>query len=117
MSAPVQAVNVCRECGKALERKETKRGGPRMFCDAPCRLAFNNRRRDRGAELYDLFMALRFEREKAAKSKVWSLLCDRASAYRDADKARRDGRKSWQSLRAAMEALPLGRTQNAGDMR
>jgi hypothetical protein len=49
----------------------------------------------RGAELYDLFMALRFERTTATSLNVWRLICRMASAFRDEDVDQREGRKSW----------------------
>lgn len=45
----------CQECGSPIG--ERRKG--QMFCSSPCRQAFNNRRMQRGAELYDLFRALR----------------------------------------------------------
>lgn len=80
----------CWECGAPLRLKQ-----PGHFCCTAHRRNFNNRRQVRGAELYDLFMELRFNRSDARAKGVWSLLCARAGAYRDADKAYRDGRPSW----------------------
>ena len=105
----------CKECGAEVSSANPAR--PKLFCDKACRNAHLNRRRDRGAELYDLFMALRFERDRAAAANVWTLLCDRASAYRDSDKAKRGGRKSWQDLTAALDAIPPYRSATAGDNR
>jgi hypothetical protein len=69
----------------------------------------------RGAELYDLFMGLRYERAAANEDKVWSAMTNLARAYRDADVALRDGRKSW-DLRDAFQRLPLAYGK-AGDKR
>lgn len=80
-------------------------------------MAFNNRRRDRGAEIYDLLMAMRFEREKGAQSQLWTVICTRASAFRDSDNNLRDGRKSWISIENALRVLPVARTEKAGDGR
>lgn len=108
----------CKECGIDLARLSNKPvPAAKLFCSPGCRMAFNNRRRDRGAELYDLFMELRFNRTAAAEANVWTLLCDRASAYRDADKAKREGRRSWQDLREALDAIPPYRSATAGDNR
>lgn len=78
----------CKECGSPKSERA-------IFCCQRCRLRFNNRRMLRGAELYDIFMAMRFDRERAKDERLWSSLCALASVYRDADKARREGRKSW----------------------
>ena len=108
----------CKECGLDLARLSNRPvKAEKVFCSAPCKQNFNNRRRDRGAELYDLFMELRFNRTVAAERNVWTTLCDRASAYRDADKAKRGGRRSWRDLNDALDALPLYRSQTAGDNR
>jgi NTP pyrophosphatase (non-canonical NTP hydrolase) len=84
----------CGECGETFEtiRVETE------YCGPKCRMAFHNRRRDRGAELYDILMCKRYDRkgeltEKEARRIVDSL----CRAYRDADKSARNGRKSWDS--------------------
>ena len=108
----------CRECGipfraypcggKSVtsDNGRTNRAG-QLFCSAPCRKKFNNRRITRGAELYDIAMAWRFERHRADRLDVRGLLGRVISAYRDADKKLRQGRKSW-DLDAAMDRIPLG---------
>lgn len=112
-------IRVCAECGSDLATpgQNTKMSPTKKFCSAPCRMGFNNRRRDRGAELYDLFMNLRFNREASAKRQVWSLMCSMASAYNDADTHKRKGRKSYQTLGDAIDALPIARSATAGDNR
>lgn len=90
---------ICSECGCEFTTA-TAHGD---FCSSPCRKSFNNRRALRGAELYDLFMALRYERELAAKLKVWKVICRLAAGYRADDIAERDGRKSWRSIRKVLE--------------
>jgi hypothetical protein len=93
----------CLECGgevKAEARREAE------FCCDPCRKAFNNRRALRGAELYDLFMSQRFDRANAGKQGAWTVMCSLASAYRDADKTKRQGRRSWRKLGAALDGIP-----------
>lgn len=62
----------CLECGNALS---ASRQPERLFCCTPCRLAFNNRRMQRGAELYDLFRALRRERAEAKRLNIWTQIC------------------------------------------
>ena len=73
----------CRECGKALNNADRRA----EFCGSPCRKTWNNRRMVRGAELYDLMMALRFNRAEAKAQNVWSLMCRLASVWMEEDKA------------------------------
>ena len=85
-------MSVCEECGKAFTRVRTTK----LFCSAVCRQAFNQRRRERGAELYDAFMS----GEPAAMDKLHE-------AYLAADNAKRQGRRSWQPWRRAVLNIPL----------
>lgn len=52
----------------------------------------------RGAELYDLFMAHRFERQAAQDAHVLQAMNRLASNWRADDKAERAGRPSWRRL-------------------
>lgn len=81
----------CAECGQSFEseRREAR------FCSSDCRLAFNRRRRDRGAELYDFVMA--------KDTKIVSALTE---AYRTADAEIRAGRPSWQNRELALFKIP-----------
>lgn len=108
---------MCQECGSELVIPKKAPVPAKRFCSPKCRMEFNNRRRDRGAELYDLMMIMRFERDVGKDEKIWSLICNQASAYRDADKSKRQGRKSWQSFDEAVRLIPLYRTPEAGDSR
>lgn len=83
----------CRECGTAFE----KRHRTALFCTSACKQRFNNRRRERGAELYDMAMA-------GERDIVTRLL----SAYKAADKAQRGGRPSYQDSDMAMTRIPFG---------
>jgi hypothetical protein len=94
---------ICQECGIRI-MKNSKR--ERKFCSKECRFTFNTRRRVRGAELYDLFMATRFDRDDAKSKKLWGVMCSLASAYRDSDKLLRAGRKSWDAD-ANYERIPI----------
>jgi hypothetical protein len=88
---------VCRECGGAMKNGKGKpMKALALFCSGECRQAFNRRRRDRGAELYDFVM-------QAENSQVEKL----KGAYQSADKVKRAGRPSWQPLTAAAVALPV----------
>lgn len=91
-------VHECLECGGTREA-----GAAGEFCATACRDAFNNRRKARGAELYDLFMVLRFDRERAKFLRVFQALCRLASNWRREDRARRAGRRSWRKPEDVLE--------------
>jgi len=81
----------CQECGADLsDRHRSVR-----FCGPAHRLAFKNRRYRRGAELYDLKMAERFERGHPRSKHLLSIMNRLCAQWRDEDFARRGGRKSW----------------------
>lgn len=84
-------LNACLECGCDLVP------GPqeREFCCAGHRLAWNNRRLKRGAALYDLYMAHRFERDAAQAAGVFQAINRLASDFRAEDREMRAGRRSW----------------------
>lgn len=94
----------CRECGKELTPAQRKKGA--CFCCAEHRKTWNNRRMIRGAELYDLMMANRYERELATERGAWTIATNLCRAYRDSDNTLRDGRKSW-DLRDTLARLPV----------
>jgi hypothetical protein len=84
----------CLECGLNLAGRDARA----EFCTPAHRKAFNNRRALRGAELLDVVMSGRFERETFGNS--WQTEVTRlASAYRAADQMRREGRRSWSDPR------------------
>lgn len=93
----------CLECGG---RMQTTRDGPHVFCSSGCRKSFNNRRMRRGAQLYDLFMAMRHERKEAEGERVWSALCRLAAEWRSEDDDQRGGRKSWGDWRKILRLNP-----------
>lgn len=93
---------VCQECGTGFEADR----GYALFCSTPCRKAFNNRRMVRGAELYDLFMCLRYERGLAKLKGVWTLVCALALQYRIEDERERAGRKSWNHPDVVLDRKP-----------
>jgi predicted nucleic acid-binding Zn ribbon protein len=97
-----KSTRVCLECGLALEGLKP---GAR-FCSSKCRLSFNNRRLQRGAELYDLFMAMRYDRAAAQEAGAWSMLCRMAQQMRDEDVSQRAGRKSWQPPSRVLKDRP-----------
>jgi hypothetical protein len=83
----------CRECGKPLAPRKARSGQPPEYCDKVCRAKFNNRRSMRGAELYDYFMAVRYQRKTHAVA--MSIMSQMASHWKEADERDRDGRPSW----------------------
>jgi predicted nucleotidyltransferase component of viral defense system len=94
----------CLNCGKQFT---TKRNPATVYaCSEACRKAFNNRRMVRGAELYDLFMSLRYEREYAKDNQIWGKMCALARMFHDEDTASRDGRRSWQKAQRVIERQP-----------
>lgn len=102
---------VCSECGSTFEAKRAHG----EFCATECRKVYNNRRATRGAELYDLVMKMRFDRASAKDEGTWSMICSLASAYNDADKAKRNGRRSWDAK--AAQKLPIAFNPHVGDDR
>lgn len=88
----------CPECGERF----TALTPTAEFCSNHCRSAFNNRRKMRGAELYDLLMAMRYERSLSKTLKVWSVLCRMAAKFREEDRIDREGRKSWRGPRSVL---------------
>lgn len=99
--------HTCLECGGSF----VPRGVNVEFCSRPCRKAWNNRRLVRGAELYDLFMALRWDRAVASGLHVFTALSRMAAAFRAEDVRARAGRRSWASPRQIIERRPYLRAQ------
>ena len=91
----------CLACGASFA---TPRAGAE-FCRPACRQEFQNRRRERGAQLYDLFMALRFDRGSAKALGLWSTMCRLASNWREEDRRAREGRRSWARPRDALSRM------------
>jgi len=86
-----QAPAECRNCGKSLENNKPYA----VFCCQDCRKGWNNRRQLRGAELYDLMMVMRYDRGFAKEIGAFQIMCAMAAAFRQDDKAERDGRRSY----------------------
>lgn len=89
----------CIECGERFEAGHRKA----EFCCSGHRYEFSNRRRQRGMAIYDVFMAMRYERGLQKLFGLWTLMCRMAEAWRDEDKAQRAGRKSWQDVKELYE--------------
>lgn len=92
----------CLECQSPLAPSR----GPheRKFCCDDCRRAFNNRRQQRGAQIYDMFMAMRYDRAAAADLGVWGFMCRMAEAWHDDDVAH--GRASFGDYAEFMRRNP-----------
>lgn len=93
----------CLECGAPIIAKQAARA---TFCGKACRQVWNNRRMKRGADLYDLFMAHRYDRQAAQEAKVWRAMNRLCAEYRDEDNRQRDGRRSWGNPRDVLDRLP-----------
>lgn len=87
----------CAECDKAFQTAYFDK----EFCCTPCRQKFNNRRIQRGGELYDLFRIMRRERDIAKAKGVWAEMCRLERQWNDED----NGRKTWQSAEKALTNL------------
>lgn len=87
----------CCECGTDLVIQDKSK----EFCDTACRISFHNRRKKRGAEMYDLFMHLRYNRKEAQGKEVWSLICNMAMTWNEEDQEA--GRVSYHDLNKACQ--------------
>lgn len=92
-------VHGCADCGAVAPAGAD-------FCTPACRHAFNNRRRLRGAELYDLYMAHRFERPVAKALGLLQAMNRLASDFRAEDVEKRSGRKSWRAPQDVLATRP-----------
>ena len=81
----------CQECGtKYVATKASSK-----FCSTPCRKTFNNRRAQRGALMYDAFMALRYDRKAAKAAGIdYTFICRIGEMFNDEDKGKRTYRKA-----------------------
>ena len=93
--------HVCQDCGGPIS---ARRSG-QEFCSPKCRQTFNNRRMQRGAELYDLFRALRRERGEAKELGLWTKLCQLELSYQTEDDSARPGRRSYMPPKKALANL------------
>lgn len=89
--------HVCQECGTSFTGQRGKH-----FCSTTCRQAFNNRRMKRGAEMYDLFRAMRRERGSAKQLGLWSEMCRLELRWHEEDQRERPGRRSYMPPQAAL---------------
>lgn len=91
----------CQECGGPIS---ARRSG-QEFCKPSCRQRFNNRRMQRGAEIYDLLRALRRERSEAKALNIWTQICRLELKYQTEDEAQRPGRRSYMPPKKALAIL------------
>ena len=97
----------CAECGVGLP--PAKPNAPHQrFCGAACRKRFNNRRATRGAELFDYYMSMRYQR--ATHGGNIAVMNQMALAWRDEDRAEREGRQSWMTPDLSGDPNALTRT-------
>ena len=104
---------MCSECGGSLI--ECREGAE--FCCTSCRQAFQNRRLQRGAELYDLFMVQRFDRSRGRTMGAWTMMCALASHWRAEDRTKRAGRPSWTRPAKLAERLSWLKASTVGRWR
>lgn len=101
-SAPAK-VRECLECGGGLA--PTAQATAEFCCDR-CRKLWNNRRMVRGAQLYDLWMLVRYERGLARLRGLMNLMSALARAFHDADVYYRNGRRSWRRCSDVLDSIP-----------
>lgn len=105
----------CKECGTEFTAKKIEA----KFCCQQCRLAFNNRRRDRGAVLYDVLMNCRYDRDVAQQvfgtNDLRKIMSDLAAGWAAEDSGRSQ-RKTWQGAGAAKEAMGTLRSVRIGSL-
>ena len=99
---------LCLECGKGHHRRNGTH--PAIFCSRPCKAAWSNRRAKRGAEVYDLLMAHRFERAEAQALGAMQAINRLASIFRQEDERQRAKRRSWRPLREVLLDRPAIKT-------
>lgn len=101
--------HTCQECGNHISGRvrgnHVSRVPGKLFCSTPCRQTFNNRRMQRGADIYDLFRALRRERSEAKRLNIWTEICRLELGWQQEDETERGGRKSYMPPRKALDLL------------
>lgn len=97
------AAACCKECGNGFQALADTGKRKAKFCSRDCIRVWNNRRAKNGAQVYDLLMALRYEREDATRLQLWGTLTRLTQSFREDDMRERGGRKSWQDIGTALE--------------
>lgn len=85
----------CLECGEVFAPHRPDE----TFCTPKCRKDWGNRRMQRGAQLYDLMMAQRYERSDATEAGTWTMLTRMTQQFKAEDEAARAGRRSWRAIK------------------
>lgn len=122
-TTPKLRTRCCRECSTRLDsgvrpgsNVATHTKVTAIFCSDKCRADWNNRRKNRGADLYDLWMAQRYSRNEAEAAGVWAEMCRLSEQWNTEDKAA--GHKTYSSPaeviarlkdRGAIRRGPMGR--------
>jgi hypothetical protein len=78
-ASEITQVAKCPECGNTF----TPHHNNQTFCTTGCQYDWNNRRKRRGAQLYDLFMEMRTKREKGTGH--YKAMCRLVSMWREED--------------------------------
>ena len=99
----VSGIRACKECGGPVASPDRRK----QFCHSTCRKKFNRRRERRGALLYDLYMAFRYERPEAREANVQSQMNRLCMYWREEDEQRRQGRQSWGDWRKVLADRPF----------
>ena len=92
----------CPECGAAFAPAVSHAA----FCCVACKNTWGNRRLQRGALFYDLYMHFRFARADARRLNVFAALNRLAHIFRQEDLSEREGRLSWRSPAIVFEERP-----------
>lgn len=93
----------CRECGTCYTTPTARK----KFCSVPCEKAFNNRRMRRGAILYDLFMASRYQTREFSATELRSIYQRLGMRFREEDVNERAGRHSWLPVPDTLEKIDV----------
>lgn len=104
---PKKRIRCCRECKTELGSGPNGYKASAVFCGIPCKAKWNNRRKNRGADIYDLWMAMRYERDEAKRLGVWKEMCRLSEKWHDEDVAA--GIKSYE-----MPEIVIGRLMDSG---
>jgi transposase-like protein len=80
---------ICQECGESFTAKKSHA----KFCCTKCRKDYNNRRAVRGSQLYDVFMAMRYDREQAKELGIdWKFVCRMGELFNRQDETSLHGK-------------------------
>lgn len=91
----------CAECGGDIygPGRPAKRGPVPRFCSPRCGDVFNDRRKERGAQLYDLVMGRAYEPNDPLRPDITTLVATLKRKWRNDDWHSRGNRKSWADWR------------------